>query len=232
MDIYRYNESMEWIDWGVVFLTLRLGIISATLLLGIAIPVAWSLAKYSFWGKGILESILALPLVLPPTVLGFYLLLMMGNQGVLGKISIFFTGSPLAFTFSGLVIGSIIYSFPFVVQPLKNAFENIPQLYLEVAATLGASPKDVFFSVVLPISKSSLLTAWTLGFAHTLGEFGVILMIGGNIADETRVLSIAIYDHVESLEYAKAHGLSAFTLILSFVLLLTIRQLGQKKPRI
>lgn len=205
-----------------LWLTIRLALVSTLLLLLLGAPLAWWLAHSKWRFKFIVESAIALPLVLPPTVLGFYLLLLMSPSGFLGQISNQMGFGSLAFSFSGLVIGSCIYSLPFVIQPLQNAFANIGKRPLEVAATLGASPFDRFVTVILPIAKPGIITAAVLGFAHTLGEFGVVLMIGGNIPGQTQVVSIAIYEHVESLQYAQAHRLSFTLLVLSFVLLLVV----------
>lgn len=205
-----------------LWLTIRLALVSTLLLLLLGAPLAWWLAHSKWRFKFIVESAIALPLVLPPTVLGFYLLLLMSPSGFLGQISNQMGFGSLAFSFSGLVIGSCIYSLPFVIQPLQNAFANIGKRPLEVAATLGASRFDRFVTVILPIAKPGIITAAVLGFAHTLGEFGVVLMIGGNIPGQTQVVSIAIYEHVESLQYAQAHRLSFTLLVLSFVLLLVV----------
>ena len=202
-------------DLQALWLTLRLAALTTLLLILVGTPLAWWLARTHSRLRGAVEAIVALPLVLPPTVLGFYLLLAMGPNGPLGGLS-------LAFTFGGLVLGSMIYSLPFVVQPLRDAFAAIGEQPLEMAACLGATPLDRFRSVVLPLARSGYITAAVLGFAHTLGEFGVVLMIGGNIPGETRVLSIAVYEHVEALDYAHAHALSAGLLLLSFVLLLLV----------
>ena len=200
-----------------VILTLKLATITTFILLIVATPLAWWLARSNWWGKEFIAAIVALPLVLPPTVLGFYLLLMLGPNSPLGvAVSVIF-GHKLPFSFSGLVVGSVIYSLPFVVQPTKNAFEAIGERPLEVARTLRASPIDCFFNVALPLARPGLLTGAVLGFAHTVGEFGVILMIGGNIPGETQVLSIAIYDYVETLQWDKAHYLSFGMLIFSFI---------------
>lgn len=220
-------------DLTALWLTLKLAVITTLILIIIGTPVAWWLARSRWKMKFLLEAVIALPLVLPPTVLGFYLLIALGPSGPLGGLMQLMELQTLNFTFSGLVIGSVIYSLPFVVQPLQQAFANISQNYLETAATLGATPWDRFVSIVLPLSKSGYLTALVLGVAHTLGEFGVVLMIGGNIPGETQVLSIVIYDHVEALEYEKAHRLAGGLLILSFVLLLIVyrgnRRLGAIK---
>jgi molybdate transport system permease protein len=196
------------VDLTALIITLKLAGLTTLILLLLGTPLAWWLACSRWRFKFLMEAIIALPLVLPPTVLGFYLLVALGPHGPIGGVSEWLGGRSLAFTFSGLVIGSVIYSLPFVVQPLHNAFSAIGRRPLEVAATLGASPLDRFFTVAIPLARSGFLTAAVLGFAHTVGEFGVVLMIGGNIPGETQVLSIAIYDHVESLEYARAHWLS------------------------
>jgi molybdate transport system permease protein len=209
-------------DIGAIWLTLRLATTVTVLLLIIGTPIAWWLAKTQSWLKGPIAAIVALPLVLPPTVLGFYLLIAMGPNGFIGEFTQSLGLGTLPFTFWGLVVASIIYSMPFVIQPLQNAMEAVGQRPLEVAATLRAGPIDRFFSIVLPLAKPGFITASILGFAHTVGEFGVILMIGGNIPDETRVVSVQVYDHVESLEYAQAHSLSALLVIFSFVVLLAL----------
>jgi len=202
-------------------ITIKLAVVTTLILLLFGTPLAWWLSQTRWRFKYIMEALIALPLVLPPTVLGFYLLIALGSGGPLGQL-LDRPGAGLAFTFPGLVIGSVIYSLPFVVQPLQNAFAAIGQRPLEVAATLGASSIDRFFTVVVPLARSGLVTAAVLGFAHTLGEFGVVLMIGGNIPGETQVVSIAIYDHVESLDYANAHWLSAGLLVISFSLLMIV----------
>jgi molybdate transport system permease protein len=209
-------------DITALFLTLKLALVTTIILLVLGTPLAWWLARSQWRFKFLLEALIALPLVLPPTVLGFYLLLTLGPRGVVGNMMQALGGEALAFTFSGLVVGSVIYSLPFVVQPLQDTFHNIGKRPLEVAATLRASPLDRFITVVLPLAKGGFITASMLGFAHTLGEFGIVLMLGGNIPGETQVLSIAIYSHVESLEYAQAHLLSAGLLLLSFVMMLTV----------
>ena len=210
-------------DLTALTITLKLAGISTAILLVLGTPLAWWLARSTSRIKSTVQALIALPLVLPPTVLGFYLLLALGANGPLGGLS-------LAFSFTGLVLGSIAYSLPFVVQPLHNAFLSIDSRALEAAATLRASPLDRFFTIVLPLSRPGFVSAAVLGFAHTVGEFGVVLMIGGNIPGETQVASIAIYDHVESLNYAHAHWLSGTLLILSFALLMIVytqnRQVG------
>ena len=202
-------------DYIALITTLKLAGLSTLLLLFIATPLAWWLARSTQRFKFVIEALVALPLVLPPTVLGFYLLIAMSPNGLLGFLS-------LPFSFTGLLFGSVIYSLPFVVQPLQNAFVSIGNRPLDVAATLRASSVDRFFSVVLPLARPGFLTAAVLGFAHTLGEFGVVLMIGGNIPGETQLASIAIYEHVEALDYVKAHTLSGILLLLSFVMLLVV----------
>ncbi len=209
-------------DFTALAITLKLALVSTLILLLLGTPLAWWLARTRWRFKFIPEAIVALPLVLPPTVLGFYLLIALGPRGPVGGLLESLGGSPLAFTFTGLVIGSIIYSMPFVVQPLQDAFSAIGRRPMEVAATLRASPLDRFFTVAVPLARPGFFTAAVLGFAHTIGEFGVVLMIGGNIPGETRVASIAIYDHVEGLEYAHAHWLSGTLLLISFLLLIVV----------
>lgn len=213
-------------DLIALWVTIKLAATATFFLLLLGTPLAWWLANTRWRFKYFLEALIALPLVLPPTVLGFYLLLLLGPEGALGGLMQSVGGRPLAFTFTGLVIGSIIYSLPFVVQPLQDAFRAQGRRPMEVAATLGASPLDRFFSVALPLARPGFLTAAVLGFAHTLGEFGVVLMIGGNIPGETRVASIAIYDHVESLQYGNAHWLSLGLLLLAMLLLLSVYALN------
>jgi molybdate transport system permease protein len=209
-------------DLIALFVTLKLASISTIVLILVGTPIAWWLSHSHWRYKYFVEAIIALPLILPPTVLGFYLLVSLGPNGPIGGLSSALGGESLAFTFTGLVIGSVVYSMPFVIQPLQNAFSAIGQRPLEVAATLGASPIDRFFSIAIPMARPGFLTASVLGFAHTLGEFGVVLMIGGNIPGSTQVVSISIYDHVEALEYGQAHALSASLLLFSFVLLLIV----------
>jgi molybdate transport system permease protein len=209
-------------DLQALLITLQLALASTVILLIIGTPIAWWLARSTWRWKFLCEALVALPLVLPPTVLGFYLLLAFSTQGSLGQMLNMMGISSLAFTFKGLVVGSVIYSLPFVVQPLQSAFETVGRRPLEAAATLRASPIDRFFSVAMPLARPGLITAAVLGFAHTLGEFGVVLMIGGNIPGETRVASIAIYDHVESMDYSSAHWLAALMLLISFLLLVVL----------
>lgn len=207
-------------DITTIVLTLKLATVVTLLLLMISTPIAWWLARTNSMWKGPIGALVALPLVLPPTVLGFYLLVFMGPDGPMGQFTQTMGLGTLPFTFSGLVVASLFYSLPFVVQPLQNAFQAIGQRPLEVAATLRASPLDSFFTVVLPLAKPGFISAAILGFAHTVGEFGVVLMIGGNIPGETKVVSVQIYDHVEALDYTSAHTLSAIMLIFSFLILL------------
>jgi molybdate transport system permease protein len=209
-------------DWGAIWLTFKLATIVTLLLLLLGTPVAWWLAQTRSRWKSVAGAVVALPLVLPPSVLGFYLLVTMGPNGPVGHLTQALGIGLLPFTFPGLVVGSVFYSMPFVVQPLQNAFEAIGRRPLEVAATLRASPLDTFFSVVLPLAKPGFITAATLGFAHTIGEFGVVLMMGGNIPNKTRVVSVLIYDHVEALEYVQAHWLAGGMLAFSFVALLLL----------
>ncbi|MGI4716950.1 MAG: molybdate ABC transporter permease subunit [Janthinobacterium lividum] len=213
---------MAGTDLGAVWLTLKLASIVTVLLLLIGTPIAWWLARTHSRLKGVVGAVVALPLVLPPTVLGFYLLVAMGPNGPVGRATDALGLGTLPFTFPGLVIGSILYSMPFVVQPLQNAFEAIGERPLEVAATLRASPWESFWSVAVPLARPGFLSGAILGFAHTVGEFGVVLMIGGNIPDKTRMVSVQIYDHVEAMEYAQAHWLAGGMLAFSFLVLLAL----------
>jgi molybdate transport system permease protein len=215
-------------DLTALWITLKLAGITTLILLLMGTPLAWWLAHTRRRFKFLLEALVALPLVLPPTVLGFYLLVALGPHGPIGGLMQALGGQAPAFTFTGLVVGSVIYSLPFVVQPLQNAFTAVGRRPLEVAATLRASPLDRFFSVAIPLARPGFLTAAVLGFAHSLGEFGVVLMIGGNIPGKTQVLSIAIYDHVEALEYGHAHLLAGGLLVVSFILLMTIYALNRR----
>ncbi len=217
--------------WPTVRLTLKLATLTTACLLVLGTPLAWWLARSQARWKEVVATIVALPLVLPPTVLGFYLLIALGPQGPGGWVAGLFGGRSLAFTFSGLLIGSILYSMPFVVQPIRNAFEAIGDRPLEAAATLRASPWDTFWSVAVPLARPGFVTGAVLGFAHTIGEFGVVLMIGGNIPGETRVLSVAIYDHVETLQWAKAHILAGGLLVFSFLVILTMMVLQKRVAR-
>jgi len=209
-------------DFQAIRLTLELAALSTLILLLIGTPIAWWLSRTRSWLKGPLGAVVALPLVLPPTVIGFYLLITLGPNGVIGQATESLGLGRLPFTFAGLVVGSVFYSLPFVVQPLQNAFEAIGNKPLEAAATLRASPLDTFFSVVLPLARPGFITASILGFAHTVGEFGVVLMIGGNIPGKTRVVSVQIFDHVEAMEYAQAHWLAGGMVIFSFFVLLAL----------
>ncbi len=202
-----------------IYLTIALASITTVLLLILGTPLAWWLSRNRGNVPATLEAIVAMPLILPPTVLGFYLLLLFTPDTPVGRFWQQLTGSQLAFSFSALVIGSVVYSLPFVVQPLQSAFQRIPQGLLQAAATLGATPLDQFRSVALPLTRRSFITAASLGFAHTVGEFGVVLMIGGNIPGETQVLSIALYDSVESLQFGEAHRIAGGLMVFSFVLL-------------
>ncbi|MGO4389989.1 molybdate ABC transporter permease subunit [Variovorax sp. M-6] len=213
-------------DLGAVTLTLKLASVTTLVLLLLGTPLAWWLARTRSAWKGPIGAMVALPLVLPPSVLGFYFLVSMGPNGPLGALTQWLGLGLLPFTFAGLVVGSVVYSMPFVVQPIQNAFEAIGEPALEAAATLRASPLDTFFSVVLPLARPGYLTAIVMGFAHTVGEFGVVLMIGGNIPDKTRVISVQIYDHVEALEYTQAHWLAAGMVVFSFLVLLALYALN------
>nr|WP_320141608.1 molybdate ABC transporter permease subunit [uncultured Cohaesibacter sp.] len=214
-----------------ITLTLELAITVTILLLLIGTPIAWWLARSKSWWKEVVGTLVSLPLVLPPTVLGFYLLLALGPNSMLGRAIASVVGHTLPFTFAGLVVASIIYSLPFMVQPVRNAFEAIGERPLEVASTLRASPLDCFVSVVLPLARPGLITGTILSFAHTVGEFGVVLMIGGNIPGETKVLSIAIYDYVETLEWNKAHILAGGMLIFSFLVIFSTTTIGKHLRR-
>ncbi len=215
-------------DFVALLLTLKLAALTTFILLLIGTPLAWWLAHTRWRFKFLLEAVVALPLVLPPTVLGFYLLIALGPNGPIGGLMRALGGEPLAFTFTGLVIGSVFYSMPFVIQPLQNAFAAVGKRPMEVAATLRASPLDRFFTVAVPLARPGFMTAAVLGFAHTLGEFGVVLMIGGNIPGKTQVISIAIYDHVEALEYGRAHWLSGGLLVLSFIMLMAVYAVNRR----
>lgn len=207
---------------GPLWLSVQLAALTMLVLLVIGTPLAWWLAQTKSRSKSVVQAIVALPIVLPPTVMGFYLLIVLGPNGAIGRWWVELTGNALTFSFSGLVIASCLYSLPFAVQPLMSAFESLDRRNLEAAWTLGASHRDAFFSVALPLSLHGYLNAAVLSFAHTLGEFGVVLMVGGNIPGETRVISIAIYDQVESLNYAAAHQLSAVLLVFAFAILVTM----------
>ena len=217
--------------FGPLWLSIQLGAVTTVALLILGTPLAWWLARTQSAVKTVIEATVALPLVLPPTVIGFYLLILLGPYGGLGKAWVSLTGESLTFSFSGLVVASIIYSLPFAIQPLQSAFESLGRRNLEVAWTLGASPLDAFFSVAVPQSTRGYLNAAVMSFAHTLGEFGIVLMVGGNIPGETRVISIAIYDHVESLNYASAHRLSAILLVFAFLALFSLFVVNRKWSR-
>ena len=218
-------------DWSAVRLTAQLATLTTLLLLLIGTPIAWWLARTRSRSRPLVASLVAMPIVLPPTVMGFYLLLLMGPQGPIGQLTEALGLGRLPFTFAGLVVASVLYSMPFVVQPLQQAFEAIPERMLEAAATLRAGPWDRFFSVVLPLARPGFLTASVLGFAHTVGEFGVVLMIGGNIPNVSRVLSVAIYGHVEALEFDAAHRLAAGMVVFAMVVLVALYVLGQRTGR-
>jgi molybdate transport system permease protein len=218
--------------WPPIRLTLELAAITTTLLLIVGTPIAWWLARSKAVWKEAVAAVVALPLVLPPTVLGFYLLIFLGPDGPGGALASLWGARTLAFTFEGLVIGSVIYSMPFVVQPIRNAFEAFGERPIEAAATLRASPWDAFFSVALPLARPGIMTGAVLGFAHTVGEFGVVLMIGGNIPGKTKVLSIAIFDYVETLQWTPAHILSAGMLIFSFCVILAMMLLEKRLRRV
>lgn len=217
--------------WPVIRLTMELAVVTTVSLLLIGTPIAWWLARSKASWKEAVAAIVALPLVLPPTVLGFYLLILLGPDGPGGWVAGMFGARSLAFTFEGLVIGSIIYSMPFVVQPIRNAFESVGDRPLEVAATLRASPWDAFWTVAVPLARPGYVTGAVLGFAHTVGEFGVVLMIGGSIPEETRVLSIAIFELVETLRWAEAHLLAGGLLVFSFVVVATMMAVEKRMGR-
>jgi molybdate transport system permease protein len=217
-------------ELGPVWISLKLASVTVVVLMLLGTPLAWWLAFTRSRSRAVIEALVALPLVLPPTVLGFYLLILLGPAGPIGSFWVEVTGTTLTFSFSGLVIASVIYSFPFAVQPLQTAFEGIGRAPLEAAATLGATPLDTFLRVASPLAMRGYLSAIVLGFAHTLGEFGVVLMVGGNIPGVTKVISIAIYEQVETLSYAEAHYLSAGLLSFSFVVLLGVYVINRRIP--
>lgn len=218
------------LDLGPLWLTLQLAAITTVLLLILGTPLAWWLAQTKSHAKPVVEALTALPLVLPPTVLGFYLLVLFSPNSTFGAFWVQVTGETLTFSFTGLVMASMLYSLPFTVQPLQSAFESIGPKPLEAAAMLRASPLDRFATVAAPMAKRGFLTATVLSFTHTLGEFGVVLMVGGNIPGKTKVISIAIYEHVETINYADAHVLSAILLVFSFVTLLLVYSLNRQFP--
>ena len=215
-------------DWAAIRLTLELAGITTLLLLVLCTPIAWWLAHTPSRWRGPVGAVVALPLVLPPTVIGFYLLVLMGPNGPVGRLTESLGWGRLPFTFWGLVVGSIVYSLPFAVQPLQRAFESMGRRPLEVAAALGAGPLDRFFTVALPLARPGFITAAVLSFAHTVGEFGVVLMLGGNIPGKTRVVSVQIYDHVEAMEYAQAHWLAGGMVAFAFVVLMALHWLQPK----
>ncbi len=217
--------------WQAVILTVELAAITTVLLLIVGTPLAWWLARSRAWWKEAVATVVAMPLVLPPTVLGFYMLVALGPNGPGGWIAGLWGGRTLAFTFTGLVIGSVIYSMPFVVQPIRNAFEAFGERPLEVAAKLRASPLDTFFSVALPLARPGLLTGAVLGFAHTMGEFGIILMIGGNIPGETKTLAVAVYDYVETMRWREANIIAAGMVLFSFLVILTMMVIEKRTAR-
>lgn len=215
-------------EWGAVWLTALLASVTTALLMILAIPLAWWLSRSRHWLKPVLEAVTAMPLVLPPTVLGFYVLLLFSPEAPLGSAWLSVTGETLSFSFEGLVLASMLYSLPFAVQPLQSAFEALDDRLLDAAGSLGAGRLDRLVSIALPLSKRGLLTAAILSFAHTVGEFGVVLMVGGNIPGETKVISIAIYEHVETLNYGAAHTLSALMVVFSFSVLFVVYALNRK----
>ncbi|HEX7037086.1 MAG TPA: molybdate ABC transporter permease subunit [Pseudomonadales bacterium] len=217
-------------DLGPVWLSLQLAAVTTLLLLLLGTPLAWWLARTSSRLKPAVEAVTALPLVLPPTVLGFYLLILLSPTAPLGSFWVSITGTSLTFSFTGLVVASLLYSLPFMVQPLESAFEAVGRGAVEAAASLGASPLDAFFSVAVPLASRGFLTACVLTFAHTIGEFGVVLMVGGNIPGQTRVVSIAIYEHVETLRYFDAHVLAGGLLAFSFLVLLVVYVVNRRYP--
>lgn len=219
-------------DMDAIWLTIKLASVVTLLLLMLGTPIAWWLANTQSRFKGVISALVALPLVLPPTVLGFYLLISMGPNGPLGWLTQSLGLGLLPFTFSGLVVGSVIYSLPFVVQPIQNAIEAVGKQPLEVAATMGAGPLDQFFNVVLPLARPGFVSAAILGFAHTVGEFGVVLMIGGNIPKQTQVVSVQIYEHVEALAYTQAHGLALTMVLFAFVTLVLLYRTPGKGSRL
>ncbi len=217
-------------DLAALWLTFKIASLSTVIMLILGTPLAWWLTQTQSRWKGFCNALVAMPLVLPPTVLGFYLLILMGPNGVVGQLTETLGLGTLPFTFGGLIVASVLYSMPFVVQPLQASFSAIGRQPLEAAATLRASPLDTFFSVVLPLAKPGFLTATILGFAHTVGEFGVVLMVGGNIPGKTRVVSVQIYNHVEALEYPQAHWLAGGLMVFSFTVLVILYSVLKTKP--
>jgi len=218
--------------WEATLLTLELALVTTVLLLLFGTPLAWWLARTRVWWKEIVSTLVAMPLVLPPSVLGFYLLIALGPSGPGGSIAALWGERTLAFSFPGLVIGSILFSLPFVVQPIRNAFEAMGPRPMEVAATLRLSPLRAFFGVALPLARPGLMTGTVLGFAHTIGEFGIVLMIGGNIPGETRVLSVALFDFVETLKWDVAHVIAGGMVVFAFLVILAMRLLEQRMARV
>jgi len=221
---------MTPLELGPVWVTVKLAAVTTLILLVIGTPIAWWLARTESRIKPVVEALTALPLVLPPTVLGFYLLIFLSPSSSIGSLWVHITGSSLTFSFTGLVVASVLYSLPFMVQPLQSAFESVGRAPVEAALTLRASTSDAFFSVVAPMASRGFLTATVLSFAHTVGEFGVVLMVGGNIPGSTRVISIAIYEHVETIDYAQAHILSGGMLLFAFIALLSVYALNRRFP--
>ena len=226
------NLSISPEAWQAIALTLKLATATSLLLLLLATPLAWWLSQTRSRWRTVIGALVLLPLVLPPTVLGFYILVLLGPQGWVGQITQALGWGVLSFSFTGLLIGSLIFSLPFAVQPIQYAFEAMGRRPMEVAASLRASPLDAFFSVALPLAKPGLLTATVLSFAHTVGEFGVVLMIGGNIVGETRVVSTLIYGHVEAMEYTEAHTLAAGMVVFSFLVLIALARLKKRSDRV
>jgi molybdate transport system permease protein len=222
---YTLNET----DISSLFLSIKLAAITTIILLIIGIPIAYFLSQKNGKIKSLVEALILLPLVLPPTILGFYLLILLGADGYIGKFWSFFGGKNIAFSFTALVVGSVIYSLPFMVKPIQNSFEAIDKNWLEIAATLRASRLDRFFSIILPMSRNGIISAIVLSFVHTMGEFGVVLMLGGNIPGETKTVSIAIYEHVELLEYGEAHALSLVLVLFCLTSLVLLFAFGDKK---
>lgn len=221
---------MERLDFAPVWLSIQLAAVTVIILLLTATPLAWWLAFTRSRARAVIEAVVALPLILPPTVLGFYLLILLGPASAIGGLWVRLTDTTLTFSFSGLVVASAIYSFPFAVQPLQGAFESVGRSPLEAAATLGATPWQSFVRVASPLALRGYVSATVLGFAHTIGEFGVVLMVGGNIPGSTKVVSIAVFEHVETLDYAQAHVLSAGLLVFSFAILLGVYGLNRRMP--
>lgn len=225
----RGQVELSAADLGAIWLSIRLATVVTVLLLLLGTPLAFWLAKTDSWWRGPVSALVAMPLVLPPTVIGFYLLIAMGPNGPVGNFTQMLGLGTLPFTFAGLVVASVFYSMPFVIQPIRNAIEALGDRPSDVAATLGAGPWDRFFRVLLPLSKPGFVTAAILGFAHTIGEFGVVLLIGGNIPGETQVVSVQIYEHVEALSYGSAHSLSGVLLVFSFLVLICVYGINHKR---